>query len=181
MKVFAFLANGFEETEAVATIDVLRRAEINVITVSISNSKTVTGAHGIPVIADEIFAETDFSTADLLFLPGGMPGTKYLGEHEELKQLLLHQVNSGKKIAAICAAPTVLAKIGILDNKEAICYPGFESDLTNAVISTKTVVKSGNVITGKGPGVTIPFALEIVEELKGKAIANKIAADFCFE
>ena len=181
MKVFAFLADGFEETEAVTTIDVLRRAEIDVITVSISNSKTVTGAHGIPVIADEIFAETDFSTADLLFLPGGMPGTKHLGEHEGLKQLLLHQVNSGRKIAAICAAPTVLAKIGILDNKEAICYPGFESDLTNAVISTKTVVKSGNVITGKGPGVTIPFALKVVEELKGKAVADKIAADLCFE
>ena len=181
MKVFAFLADGFEETEAVTTIDVLRRAEINVITVSISNSKTVTGAHGIPVIADVLFAETDFSTADLLFLPGGMPGTKHLGEHEGLKQLLLHQVNSGKKIAAICAAPTVLAKIGILDNKEAICYPGFESDLTNAVISTKTVVKSGNVITGKGPGVTIPFALKVVEELKGKAVADKIASDFCFE
>ena len=181
MNVFAFLATGFEEIEAVATIDILRRAEIKVVTVSISDNKEVAGAHGIPLIADKLFAETDFSGADILFLPGGMPGTKHLGEHEGLKQLLSAHAAEGKKIAAICAAPTVLAKVGLLNNKEAVCYPGYENELTGAVISADNVVESGNIITGKGPGVTIPFALKIVEVLKGKIIAEKIAAALCFE
>ena len=179
MKVFAFLADGFEEIEAVTTIDILRRAEIETIIVSISESKEVTGAHGIPVVADSLFVETDFSSADLLFLPGGMPGTKHLGEHAELVQLLINHANNGKKIAAICAAPTVLAKVGILKGKEAVCYPGYECELTETTISTQNVVKSENIITGKGPGTTIQFALKLVEELKGKTIADSIAGALC--
>mgnify|MGYP001003483205 CR=1 FL=1 len=181
MKVFAFLADGFEEIEAIATVDILRRAEIEVTTVSISNKKEVTGAHGIPVIADKLFSETNFSSGDLLFLPGGMPGTKHLDKHEGLRELLLKYNSEGKKIAAICAAPIVLAHNGLLDGKDAICYPGFEEDLSKAKISDKTVVKSGTIITGKGPGVSMKFALTLIEELKGKALANAVSKGLCFE
>lgn len=174
-KVFIFLADGFEEIEAIAPIDILRRAEIDVVTVSISDSNTVSGAHGIKIEADQLFTNTDFSLNDLLVLPGGGVGTRNLGAHNELKALLLKQHSDGKQIAAICAAPSVLGQLGILAGKEAISYPGFESQLKGAVISKSTVVKDENIITGKGPGVAIPFALKIVETLKGKDIADKVA------
>lgn len=174
-KVFIFLADGFEEMEAIAPIDILRRAGIDTVTVSISESKQVEGAHGIIVQADRLFSETDFSTNDLLLLPGGGVGTQNLGAHSELQNLLLSQHEAGKQIAAICAAPSVLGKLGILAGKEAICYPGFEEKLTGATLSKNAVVKDGNVITGKGPGVAIPFALKIVETLAGKEIAEQVA------
>ena len=174
-KVFIFLADGFEEMEAIAPIDILRRAGIDVVTVSISENNVVTGAHGIKVEADQLFIETDFSSNDMLVLPGGGVGTENLTAHTRMNELLENQNNSGKQIAAICAAPSVLGKLGILAGKEAICYPGFEEKLTGAVISKNTVVKDGNIITGKGPGVAIPFALKIVETLKGKETASQVA------
>lgn len=175
MKVFIFLAEGFEEVEAVATIDVLRRASIHITTVSITGSKQVTGAHNIPVVADLLFTEADFSTADMYILPGGMPGTKHLDEFNPLKKLIkLHAEKEGK-IAAICAAPGVLGKMGLLDGKEVICYPGFEDQLHNSVLSKKSVVKSANFITAKGPGVAIQFALKIIAELKGEEKAEEVA------
>ncbi|MHB9056038.1 MAG: DJ-1 family glyoxalase III [Paludibacteraceae bacterium] len=174
-KVFIFLADGFEEIEAIAPIDILRRAEIDVVTVSISDSNIVSGAHGIKVEADQLFTNTDFSFNDLLVLPGGGVGTQNLGAHNELKALLLKQHSEGKQIAAICAAPSVLGQLGILSGKEAISYPGFENQLKGAIISKNTVVKDKNIITGKGPGVAVSFALKIVETLKGKNIADKVA------
>ena len=174
-KVFIFLADGFEEIEAIAPVDILRRAGIDVVTVSISDSEMVEGAHGIRVQADQLFDETDFSTNELLVLPGGGVGTQNLGAHAGLHNLLIKQHAAGKQIAAICAAPSVLGKLGILSGKEAICYPGFEEQLTGATLSKNTVVEDGNVITGKGPGVAIPFALKIVETLKGKEITDQVA------
>src|ERR1035437_5610510 len=115
MKVFIFLADGFEEIEAIAPIDIFRRADIDVTTVSISNEKSVRGAHNITVQADCLFKEVDFSTNDLLYLPGGMPGTRNLDAHEGLKNLLLKQADNNKKIAAICAAPSILGKLGLLN------------------------------------------------------------------
>ena len=174
-KVFIFLADGFEEIEAIAPIDILRRAELDVVTVSISDSKTVTGAHGIKVEADQLFTETTFGENDYYVLPGGYDGMLNLSAHQGVNELLKKQHSEGKKLAAICASPSVLGKLGILEGKEAICYPGFEGKLTGAVISKKSVVEDGNVVTGKGPGVAVQFALKIVESLKGKETASQVS------
>lgn len=174
-KAFIFLADGFEELEAIAPIDILRRADIPVVTVSISDTKMVVGSHKITVVADQLFSETDFTGNIYLILPGGGVGTKNLAAHKELNELLLKQSMKNKNLAAICAAPSVFGNLGILSGKEAICYPGYEEKLVGAIISENTVVKSDNVITAKGAGVAITFALKIVETLKGKEVADEIA------
>ena len=166
-KVVVFLANGFEETEALGTVDILRRAQISVETISISTTKTVTGAHDITVIADKTFQETDFSDIDVLVLPGGMPGSKNLNEHEELKKLITKFNEEGKLIAAICAAPIVLGGLGILKDKRATCYPGFEAELIDANTTGENVVVDGNITTGRGPGLVFEFALRLVEQIAG--------------
>ncbi len=175
MKVFLFLADGFEEIEAIAPVDIFRRAGIKVVTVSVSDEKLVRGAHNISIMADCLFSETDFSENDLLYLPGGMPGTKNLDAHDGLKNLLLKHANENKKIAAICAAPSILGKLGLLNGKEAICYPGFEDQLVGAILSKEKIVKSGYITTAKGAGVAIQFALKLVADLVGKQTADKIA------
>lgn len=180
MKAFIFLADGFEEIEAIAPIDIFKRAEFEVKTISISNDKTVKGAHGISVIADSLFSEVDFTDNDLLYLPGGMPGTKNLDAHEGLKNLINKQILENKNIAAICAAPSILGKMGLLKGKEAICYPGFENQLQGAILSDNKIVKSGIIHTAKGAGVAVQFALKLVEELQGKKKAEQIADSICF-
>lgn len=175
-KVALFLANGFEEIEALATVDILRRALIQVETVSISDEVNVTGAHGVTVVADNIFSETDFSDIDVLVLPGGMPGAKHLNEHNELKTLIGKFNDAGKLIAAICAAPIVLGGLGMLQNKRATCYPGFESELTGAQITGEKVEVDDNIITGRGPGLTFDFALNLVEQIVGKEIRKEVEA-----
>jgi len=179
MKVYLFLADGFEEIEAIAPIDILRRANIDVTTVSISNQKSVRGSHNIVVSADRLFSETDFSDNDLLYLPGGMIGTKNLDAHEGLKSLLLKQASEDKNIAAICAAPSIIGKLGLLKGKEAICYPGFEGQLTGATLSNEKIVESGTISTAKGAGVAVQFALKLVEILRSKTVAEQIADSIC--
>jgi 4-methyl-5(b-hydroxyethyl)-thiazole monophosphate biosynthesis len=179
MQVYLFLADGFEEIEAIAPIDILRRANINIQTVSISGTKEVTGAHGIIIHADRLFTEIDLVHNDMLILPGGMPGTKNLDAHQALKALLAKQFEKGGKIAAICAAPSILGKMGLLEGKEATCYPGFEDALSGATISLEKVVMDKNIITAKGAGVAVEFALKLVEELDCKSEAERIAAAIC--
>lgn len=181
MKAYIFLAEGFEEIEAVTPIDILRRASIETITVSISASNAVTGAHGISFIADKLFHQIVVANEDYLILPGGMPGTANLMAHSGLNELIQKQYNNNQQMAAICAAPSFFGKLGFLEGKEAISYPGFEKNLIGAIISEKNVVKADNIITAKALGVSIPFSLQIVETIKGKAIADKIAAEICFE
>lgn len=166
-KVALFLANGFEEIEALATVDILRRAQIPVETISISDEKTVTGAHNVPVIADTTFQQANFSDVEVLILPGGMPGAKNLNEHEGLKQLVTKFNGEGKQVAAICAAPIVLGGLGLLKDKRATCYPGFEAELTGAQATGESVVVDGNITTGKGPGLAFDFALRLVEQIAG--------------
>ncbi|MDD2589921.1 MAG: DJ-1/PfpI family protein [Fermentimonas sp.] len=166
-KVALFLANGFEEIEALGTVDILRRAQIPVITVSITDDKVVTGAHNVPVTADAIFSETDFKDIEILVLPGGMPGAKHLNEHEGLKKLIAEYNSKGKQIGAICAAPMVLGGLGILDGKRATTYPGFEPELIGAKVTGENVVVDGNITTGKGPGLVFEFALRLVEQIAG--------------
>jgi 4-methyl-5(b-hydroxyethyl)-thiazole monophosphate biosynthesis len=175
-KVFIFLADGFEETEAIATIDVLRRGGLDVTTVSISEKTVITGAHNIPVVADELFTEVDFSIGEMLILPGGMPGASNLNAHEGLKALLKQYYSDGKRLAAICAAPLVLGGLDLLQGKKATAYPGFEHTLKGATYSEKGVVKDGRIITGRGPGWAIDFGLVIVSELQGEDKAKEVAA-----
>ncbi|MCD7978734.1 MAG: DJ-1/PfpI family protein [Tannerellaceae bacterium] len=175
-KAFVFLATGFEEMEAIGTIDVLRRGGVETTTVSITGEATVTGAHGIPVVADVLLSDTDLSDADALVLPGGMPGSNNLNACEPLKEALSKQYNQQKLVAAICAAPIVLGGLGFLEGRTATCYPSFEPQLTGATTTVNPVEVDGNVITGRGPGLVFNFGLAIVEYLQGKATADEVAS-----
>ncbi|MDR1120424.1 MAG: DJ-1/PfpI family protein [Dysgonamonadaceae bacterium] len=177
MNAFVFLATGFEEIEAMATADILLRGGVSVTMVSITGDLVVQGAHGLPVVAEKLFEQvTDFSSADLLVLPGGLPGSDNLQAHPGLRALLVSHDKQGKRIAAICAAPRVLGSLGLLKGKSATCYPGTEPLLTGAIFENAPVVSSGNIITGKGPGFVFEFALKLVESLQGKAKAEEVAS-----
>ena len=169
------LAEGFEEIEAISIIDVLRRAGFEVIIVSISNELVVTGSHHIKVTADQLFEDMDYAMVDMIVLPGGMPGAENLKAHSGLREQILNFNDSNKPLGAICAAPMVLGNLGLLKNKNATCYPGFEDELHGAIITGNKVEAVDNIITGKGAGVAIDFALKIVEMLKGKEEAEKLA------
>ena len=173
--VAVFLAHGFEEIEAITQIDVLRRGEIDVIVVSITDNYNVQGKHKITVIADKLFSEVDFDKIDMLILPGGAIGVKNLFKHEGLNNLLVQFDKNKKPIAAICAAPMILNELGILNGKNAICYPACEDDLTNAVITNEPVVVDQHIITSKGIGTALDFSLEIVKHYKGKEKAFQMA------
>jgi len=174
-EAFIFLARGFEETEAIVTMDVIRRGGINLTSVSISNMYFAEGAHDIIVEVDSLFSETDFSNGSILILPGGMPGAVNLNNHTGLKNLLKEYADQGKKIAAICAAPLVLGGLGLLQGKKATAYPGFESTLTGAEYTKANVVIDGNIITARGPGFALDFGLAIVSQLAGQEKAKEVA------
>lgn len=170
-----FLADGFEEVEALAVVDLLRRSGIGCNTVSIMGREAVTGSHQITVQADMLLENVDFAAADMLILPGGMPGTTNLGACEALTDQLKAFHADGKPLGAICAAPGVLGQCGILQGKNAACFPGFESKLLGANVVQDEVVRDGNVITSRGMGTAIPFGLAIVEMFLGEEEANSLA------
>lgn len=177
-KTYVFLADGVEEVESMGTVDVLRRAGMTVVEVAVADSLEIIGAHGQKIIADTCIADVDLSDAEWLILPGGMPGASNLFANETLCHALSAHNNSGGKIAAICAAPAVvLAPLGILSGKQAVCYPGFEAALSggNANVIDAPVAVSENTITAKGPGITFDFALEIVCQTLGKDVADNVA------
>ena len=173
-QVCVFLADGFEEIEGLTVVDLLRRANVEVTTVSITESKTIHGAHGIDVQADKMFEEVEYSSQDMLVLPGGMPGTIHLGEHKKLEELLRKFDADKKFIAASCAAPSVFGKYGFLRGKRATSYPGFEKELEGAEYVTESVVKAEHIITSRGMGTAIDFALELISVLLGKEKAEEI-------
>lgn len=173
---YIFLADGFEEIEALAVVDILRRADLEVATVSISNGYDVMGAHDIEVTADIMLSDFDPDEEDYLILPGGMPGSLNLRNSDRLCKMLVKHFNAGGHVAAICAAPFVLGELGILKGAEAICYPGFEEKLEGATISESPVCKSGNIITGKGPGVAMDFAFKLVEDQCGSELVQELKA-----
>lgn len=175
MKVYTMLAEGFEEVEALAVIDVLMRAGMEVTMVSVMPELTVQGAHGIKVVADCLFDTCSFDECDMIFLPGGMPGTKNLDAHEGLKAQIRRFDGEQKWLAAICAAPSVFGGMGILDGKKAICFPGFEEKLTGAEITDERVVLDGHIFTSKGMGTAIDLGLAIVSELVGTEASEEIA------
>lgn len=177
--VYVFFADGFEEIEALTAVDVLRRAGLNVKIVSVTPDEIVIGAHDVSLLCDVNFENCDFFDAELLLLPGGMPGAATLDQHEGLRRLILDFGAKNKPIAAICAAPMVLGKLGLLEGKRATCYPGFEQYLKGAECFGESVVRDGNIITGKGPGASIDFALAIVELLVGKDKMDELAEVMC--
>lgn len=180
--VFVFLAAGFEEIEAITVIDVLRRAGMNVQTVSITSALQVKGAHGVTVNADLLFDNTLFSSPAWLILPGGMPGATNLYEFGPLQGLLKAQAESKDgRIAAICAAPAVvLGQLGLLKDKQATCYPGFENLAEGAEMVDAPVVVSHKFVTGNGPANALPWALSIVKEALGIEAAAKVAAGMLY-
>ena len=181
MKKTAILfAHGYEEVEALTVVDLLRRAKIGCEILSVADSGHVTGSHGISIGADRNFSGTDFSQYDGVILPGGMPGTTNLAADERVLALLRSFAAAGKLTAAICAAPTVLAKAGLLEGKKAVCYPGMEEQLTGAKVSFDPVAVDGTVITSRGLGTAIEFALSIVQYFEGKERAEALASSVVY-
>ncbi len=179
-KALVILAPGFEEIEAVTIIDLLRRAEIEVVTAGLEEGP-ITGSHGITIIPDVLIEKVDHSEFDILILPGGQPGTNNLKADEKLLKWIKERFSTGRKLAAICAAPTVFHKAGITKNLTLTSYPSEREVFTDSVYLEKPVVKHGTVITSRGVGTAIPFALALIEELKGKSIAQTVKERILFE
>ena len=162
------LAEGFEEIEAVTIIDVLRRAGLEVVIVSVTGSLIVKGSHNIELKADFLFEKVDYTKGQMIILPGGMPGTKNLNEHDGLKIQILKYHENNKYLAAICAAPIVFGNLGILKGKRAVCYPGFEEHLRGAEVSNNQCMIDNKLITARGVGAALNFSLELVRILVGE-------------
>lgn len=174
--IYVFLANGFEEIEALAVVDVLRRAELDVLTVGVGEDFVI-GSHQIPVAAD--ICERDLvldEKVEAIVLPGGMPGTLNLEKSSVVQKAIDWAVENDKLVCAICAAPSILGHKGLLDGKTATCFPGFEEELFGAQVSKEFVVKDGNIITAKGMGSAIEFGLQIAELLTNTLEVKKIRA-----
>ncbi len=179
--MYVFLADGFEEIEALAPIDVMRRAGLSVTTVSVTDSLTVTGAHGIPVVADTLFAQCDYADATLLFLPGGLPGATNLQAHTGLCQLLTAKASQPDVIiSAICAAPLVLGGLGLLQGKKATCYPGFEDTMQGAHYTAAKVTVDGHIFTACGPGAAWELGFTLVEHFCGADKADALRSGMQF-
>ena len=179
-KTAIFLADGFEEIEALTVVDLLRRANIEISTVSIMGRKNVTGSHKITVEADALLEETDFDSLDMLILPGGMPGTTNLADCKALTDKIKEFDEKDKMLCAICAAPTVFGKLGILKGKKACCFPGREDDLLGADVQTSSVTKDGHFITSRGMGTAIDFGLAIIEHYQGSDAATSMASKIVY-
>ncbi|MFV0289542.1 MAG: DJ-1 family glyoxalase III [Mangrovibacterium sp.] len=174
-KIAIFLAEGFEETEAIATIDLLRRAGLAVCVFSITGDLKVKGANQISIFADELFEAFSPEEFRMIILPGGMPGTLNLQKSDPLMQLVLQFAKQRKWLAAICAAPLIFGELGLLKGREATCYPGFEDRLHGATLAVKKkVVIADRIITSRGIGTVIPFALTIIANLVGEEKADEI-------
>lgn len=169
-KIGIFMADGCEEIEGLTVVDVVRRAGIAIDMISITGKKEVAGAHGITFAADVLAEEADFDSYDGIVLPGGMPGTLNLGKHEIVKKVITSYAAGGKLTAAICAAPSVLGENGILEGKHAVSYPGFEEKLLGARVGAEKVAVDGNIVTSRGMGTAIEFAMAIVKWLVHRQI-----------
>lgn len=180
-KVCVFMADGFEEIEGLTVVDILRRAGIETETISVMGRKQISGSHKILVEADKLFEEAEIEEADMLVLPGGMPGTLNLKAHEGLREQILAFDRQGKYVAAICAAPSILSELGLLKGKKVCAYPSFEDELDCAEVLKVPAVTDGNVTTGRGMGAAIPFALKLTEILCGAEKAEEIRKSVVYE
>ncbi|MBC8569886.1 DJ-1 family glyoxalase III [Zongyangia hominis] len=173
--IYVFLSSGFEETEAIAPIDILRRAELDVQIVGVQDD-VVVGSHGIAVGCDTTVAHIDYDNLEMIVLPGGVPGTLGLEKSPGVQQCIDYAVANGLWIGAICAAPSILGHKGLLEGREAICFPGYEQELSGATISGQRVCVDGKFITAKGAGAAVEFGLKLVECLKGEDRAKTVGA-----
>ncbi len=173
--VYMFLGTGFEETEAIVPLDLMRRAGIDVKTVGL-NGKIICGGHGIGVQADILPEEANLSDAEMIVLPGGLGGVASIRASQWAMDAIRYAYENGKFTAAICAGPTVLADLGITDGKRATCYPGCEENMGSAMIEKAASVRDGNVITGTSAGCATAFGLALIRALRGEAVANTVAA-----
>lgn len=179
--IYLHLADGFEEVEAMTIVDLFRRAQLDVQTVSVTGKKQVTGAHQVTVEADILFEETNYETCEMIVLPGGMPGAETLGNHQGLTSHIRCFAKNDKYIAAICAAPMVFGAQGVLKGKKATIYPGMEDRLMGAEYQNEAVVVDGKIITSMGPATAMAFALKLIEILKGKAASDEVAAGLLWD
>ena len=179
--IYVFLATGFEDIEALAPVDIMRRAGLPVETVSITGTEIVESAHGVGIKADRLLAEVDFSKADMIVLPGGLPGSNNLDACAPLTNAIAATFAARKPIATICAAPLVFGHLGILQGKKATCYPGVEGELAGATYTAAIVEQDGNVITGKGPAAAFEFGYTIVDFFKGAGASNPLRQGMIYQ
>ncbi len=176
--VYVHMAEGFEELEAIAIIDVLRRGGISTKMIGLGG-RTVRGAHGVEMVCDEEIQEADYAPCQMIVLPGGLPGTTNLMENQLLKTHIQSFVKMGRWVGAICAAPMILGAMGIMEDRQGTIYPGMEEHLPGCQVLNQGVVVSDKVITGKGPGYAVEFALALVSALKGPGEKERIAGEMC--
>lgn len=178
--VYILLANGFEEAEAIVPADLLRRAGVKTALVGVTGP-VVTGGHGITVNCDVTIDQVKFEELEMLMLPGGLGGVENIGASPAAVDLIRETAQAGRYLAAICAAPTLLGKLGLLEGRSAVCYPGMEGLLKGAGVQKgRSVVADGNVITGEGPGAAFAFGLKLVETLLGAEAVKQVAHDACW-
>lgn len=180
-KAAIFFATGYEEVEALTVVDLLRRAGIEVTMVSIEQQKEVESSHRVHIVMDACFTECDFSQYDMLILPGGMPGTMNLGAYRPLMDLLHQFAEQGRYLAAICAAPTVFGKEGLLKGKKACCYPNMHAQLLGAEVTFDEVTIADHIITSRGLGTAIPFGLTLIAQLENQQLADEMAEKIVFK
>lgn len=181
MAIAVFFAEGFEEIEGLTVVDLTRRAGIETWMISINKEKQVTGSHGIGISVDKTLEEVDFQQVEMIVLPGGMPGTLNLGNCRVLTEQIKAFHEQKKYVAAICAAPTVFGKLGILRGEKACCYPGMEEQLEGALVGFEPCIRSGHIVTSRGMGTAIDFGLQIVALVKGEEEANKLAKAIVYQ
>lgn len=179
--IYVFLANGFEEVEAITAVDLFRRAEMQVKTASLMEDRTVYGSKGIGVEADIMFGDVDWEHCTMMVLPGGMPGTINMCNHYDFNTKLKEYNERGGLIAAICAGPMVLGKAGILGGRRATIYDGMEAELLNAEYTGEDVTVCENIVTGRGPGLAMDFALKLIEIVKGRETMEEVKAGLLYE
>ena len=179
-KIGIFMADGCEEIEGLTVVDVVRRAKMEIVMLSITGKKEVTSSHGVTFLADALAEETGYEDLDGIVLPGGMPGTMHLLENETVNAVIRKFAEEGKMVAAICAAPSVLGAAGLLEGKHATCHPGFEEKLTGATTSEDEVVVDGNIITSRGMGTAIDFAAALIARLQDEKKAEEIKASIIY-
>lgn len=178
--IYVMLADGFEEIEALAFVDILRRADIDIETVSTDNTKTVRGAHNIEVVADKMLREIT-TVSDGIVLPGGIPGTYNLQKNSIIIEMLKEYNFKNKYIGAICAAPSILGELELLKGKKATCYPSFEKHLKDSFYTEQKVVVDGNIITSRGAGTAHEFALKFVELIKGDTVSKDLRSTMLYD
>lgn len=180
-KVYEFLATGFEDIEALIPLDIMRRAGVDFKTVSITGDLYVESAHGVSIKADMLIEDADLNDADLIMLPGGLPGATNLNAHNGVKKAIIEQNARGKMIGAICAAPMVLGGIGLLQGRRATCYPGFEKYLEGAEYTHELCTVDGNITTGEGPAAALPYAYTLLAALTDRQTADQVAEGMMYK